>query len=146
MLAHRTVWALTGLAALQGCATGDVMDAFTGQPITGAIAAVVSGTCTGTGCQNPATAATNGSGSYVFDAFDPADRQLLRLSPGEETLSIEISKPGYQTVTLHHRPSYLLLIPGQLDSLFTRLNRVYLCALGSPDSDGDSLCDDADAR
>jgi hypothetical protein len=139
------------LAALQGCITGVVRDATTGAPIED-VTVVIEGKCSGGGCQSSTTASakTDTDGRFVFDAYGAMkgsdNVQGVDVADGNETVAITISKPGYQDTNLFFRPSYQTITDDNGKSYdVASVPDVYLCAIGSPDSDSDGLCDDAEA-
>jgi hypothetical protein len=87
----------------------------------------------------------------VFDAYGnyngDADVQLILPATGEETVQFAFSKPGYTTVNVYHRPNYQTVTDNAGKSyLVSPLPVVYLCPVGAVDSDGDGICDAAEAR
>jgi hypothetical protein len=137
--------------ALQGCVYGVVNDANTGSAISAANVRVISGTCSGTGCTgSPITEPTNASGLFVFDAYGDqngaANVKLIAPASGEEAIRLSVQKTGYISRTVYHRPRYQEVTNNDKSYLVSAVTTVYLCPLGSVDSDGDSICDAAEAR
>jgi hypothetical protein len=138
------------LIGAPGCITGVIRDAATHAPIEGATV-VIEGKCTGSGCQSSSMASTtsDSDGNYVFDAYGDlkgSDQvQGLDLADGRETMTVTISKPGYEDTTLYFRPSYETVTSDDGKSYdVAHVQDVYLCPSTSADSDSDGLCDDAE--
>jgi hypothetical protein len=145
--------ALSVVAILvQGCVYGVVQDANTGTGINNATVKVISGSCSGKGCVgSPVSENTDTSGLYIFDAYGnvagDADVKLIQPASGEEAMALRIEKAGYVSQTIYHRPKYTEVTDTDGTTyLVTQVTPVYLCPLGSPDSDGDSICDAAELR
>lgn len=150
MESKRLMAALASIC-ISGCLYGNVDDAVTGNGLQGVTITVVKGGCNGTGCGHPVTQLTDGSGLYVFDGYGKingdANVQIVVPAAGEETAQLAFSKPGYQTVTLYHRPNYQQVKDNDGNTFFVSpLPLVYLCPIGAVDSDGDGICDAAEAR
>lgn len=146
----RLAAALTGLC-ISGCLYGNVDDAVTGNAVQGVTVTVVKGSCSGDGCGSPVVQLTNSSGLYIFDGYGnvrgESNVQLVLPANGEEAVQLSFSKPGYQTVTLYHRPNYQQVQDADGNTFFVSpLPPVYLCLVGAADSDGDGICDAAEAR
>ena len=135
-----------------GCMYGFVYDAQTGNGLASANIAIVNGSCSGAGCGSaPYTEQTTSTGEYVFDAYGningAANVKIVFQSSGQEAVTIQISKPGYRTRYVYHKGDYEKVNDFSGNSYYvTDVDPVYLCAIGSLDSDGDSLCDDAEAH
>jgi hypothetical protein len=140
------------LALIQGCVTGIVRDAATRSPIDGA-RVIIEGVCNGPGCQNDTTgsASTGTDGRFIFDAYGGVSGddhvQGLDVAPGGETMTVTIHKDGYQDRTLYFRPQYQKVTSDDGSQTFdvASVPDVFLCAVGSTDTDSDGLCDDAEA-
>lgn len=144
---HRRLFALLLVGScLQGCTYGVVHDAVTGAPVDSVVIELVVGECTGEGCAAPAVAMSNGFGHFVFDPYSQPLAQLVMPSPGQEAIELRLSRPGYESVTVFHRPDYERVTRGGVEYLVSFVGKVYLCAEPSLDSDGDGLCDAAEAR
>ncbi|SMF66076.1 hypothetical protein SAMN02745866_04247 [Alteromonadaceae bacterium Bs31] len=135
---------------LQGCTYGYVHDASNGSAISAATVRVVKGSCSGAGCGSPNTEQTSTSGLYVFDAYGDvngaANVKLIYPASGEEAIELLISKPGFRSRTLFHRPKYEQVESGDKTYYIAQAPKVFLCSWSSVDSDGDSICDAAEAR
>ncbi len=143
----RILGILAILTALHGCTSGRVLDALTGTALESAVTEVMVGNCVGAGCTgSPVKALTDSYGWYVFDAYKSASRQWLVPATGQEALGLRISKDGYQPVTIFHRPKYQNFPTAGGDYLATVVGTVYMCLLSSVDTDGDSICDEAEVR
>jgi hypothetical protein len=132
---------------LQGCTSGKVHDALTGAPIHSVLVELVVGDCTGTGCKGTsAKALTDGFGVFSFGSYDIASLQLITPSVGQEALELRVSKFGYESVTIFHRPNYQQFTFIDKTYLKSFVGKVYLCIDPSLDSDSDSICDEAELR
>src|ERR1044071_8903006 len=137
--------------ALQGCVYGVVNDANTGSAISAANVRVISGSCSGAGCgAAPVTEVTTDAGLYVFDAYGDrngaANVKLISPASGQEAIRLSVQKPGYVSRTVYHRPKYQEVMNEGKNYLISAVTAVYLCPLGSIDSDADTICDAAEAR
>jgi hypothetical protein len=137
--------------ALQGCVYGVVNDANTGSAISAANVRVISGTCSGSGCTgSPVTEVTTDAGLYVFDAYGdrngPTNVKLISPASGQEAIRLSVQKAGYISRTVYHRPKFQEVTNDGKNYLVSQVTAVYLCPIGSIDSDGDSICDAAEAR
>jgi hypothetical protein len=143
----RIVCFLLGGIFLQGCTSGQVHDALTDVAIESVVIEVVVGDCIGAGCaETPVHTLTDSFGSYNFNGYELASRQWIIPSAGHEAIELRISKAGYETVTIFHRPRYQKFTIADTDYLASIVGKVYLCLQSSLDSDGDSICDDAEIR
>jgi hypothetical protein len=138
-------------ATLQACVYGTVNDAGTGSAISAANVRVMSGTCSGAGCTgSPVTEVTDSSGIYIFDAYGnqkgEANVKIILPASGEEAIRLSVQKAGYTSRTVYHRPQYEEVTSDGTTYLVSDVVPVYLCLIGSLDSDGDSICNDAEAR
>ena len=140
-----------GSLLINGCMYGVVNDASTGSAVATASVKVVNGNCSGVGCgRAPYTELTQTSGLYVFDAYGDTNGssnvKLITPSTGQEAVTLQISKPGYITRTIYHKPKYKKVTNNGKTYYVTAAPKVYLCPIGSIDSDGDSICNDAESR
>src|SRR4026208_43356 len=147
----KRVMALSVAALLgQGCMYGVVQDANTGAGIDKATVQVINGSCSGAGCGASPDGETNVSGLYIFDAYGniagSADVKIILPANGEEAVTLRIEKDGYVSRTIYHQPKYQQVTDNGKTYLITQASPVYLCPLGSKDSDGDSICDAAESR
>ena len=132
---------------LQGCFSGRIVDAITGEPIAGGQVTVVNGTCEGTGCTEPFPATvTFNSGWFIFNPYTATAPQELGLEEGEEAIRLIILAEGYIGAGLSHTPDYEeIQHQGEVYRL-SEIGTIYLCPIGAADTDGDSICDAAEAR
>ncbi|QSQ23648.1 hypothetical protein JY651_01285 [Pyxidicoccus parkwayensis] len=136
--------------SLNACVYGYVKSAYTGEPLYGA-GVMVSGTCTGSGCFSSTLngEATNAEGFFVFDAYGnqhgPDKVKYITPFPGEEAISLFIGHSGHDDVMLYHRPRYESVTQDGQEYLVSNVQTVYLCGAGTPDSDFDGVCDDAES-
>ncbi|GAA4360497.1 hypothetical protein [Kangiella marina] len=140
---------LTASAAiLNGCIYGTVQDANTGSAVYQAKVSVINGNCSGNGCGFPE--GTDTSGMYVFDAYGDrngsANTKFITPSSGQEAVTFRVSKPGYQSRTFYHKPDYQKITYSGKTYYVSDAPVIYLCPLGSLDSDGDSICNAAETR
>jgi Bacterial TSP3 repeat len=147
---QRLIAAMMGIG-LSGCLYGTVDDAVTGSAIQDVTVKVVKGICSGSGCTSPNIQLTDSGGMYVFDAYGnyhgDAEVQLITPASGEEAVQFSLSKPGYTTVNLYHRPKYQTVTDNSGNSyLVSSVQQIFLCPVGALDSDGDGICDAAEAR
>ncbi|HEY5868420.1 MAG TPA: hypothetical protein VI542_23150 [Candidatus Tectomicrobia bacterium] len=148
----KRVMALSVAALLgQGCMYGVVQDANTGSGVNQATVKVINGSCSGAGCGgSPVSENTDVSGLYIFDAYGnsagPADVKIILPASGEEAVTLRIEKSGYVSRTIYHQPKYQQVTNNGKTYLITQASPVYLCPVGSPDSDGDSICNAAESR
>ena len=96
-------------------------------------------------------AQTSGSaGIYIFDAYGDvngaANARVISPLNGEEAIQLSVQKPGYTSRTVFHRPLYETITSNGKTYWISHVATVYLCAVGSLDTDGDSLCDAAEDR
>ncbi|AOE51020.1 peptidase associated/transthyretin-like domain-containing protein [Kangiella sediminilitoris] len=135
-------------ALINGCIYGTVQDANTGSGIQAAKVSVINGNCYGNGCGFPE--ATDSSGLYVFDAYGDrngdANTKLILPANGQEAVTLRVSKPGYYSRTFYHKPKYRTVTYDGADYQISETPIVYLCPYGSIDSDGDTICNDAETR
>ncbi|NNB85144.1 hypothetical protein HI113_05445 [Corallococcus exiguus] len=140
-----------GLVGLNGCVYGYIYDSASGSAVEGVAVIVASGTCSGTGCGTGLpTQSTDSSGLYVFDAYGNRhgenNVQLITAASGEEAVRLVYSRAGYRSVTVYHRPKYSTMTYDGADYEVSAVQPVYLCALNAVDTDGDGVCDAAEAR
>ena len=147
------------LPVMEGCVYGRVMDADTNSGINNAEVAVKDGVCAGNGCSITNAAGdpfdtTDNNGTFVFDAYtnDPGydqantDIKILGASSGKEAIEFEITANGYQSRTVYHKPDYQNYEHEGSTYQYTEVPITHLCPVGSPDNDGDTLCNDAEIR
>ena len=92
---------------LQACTYGFVQNANTGSAVKDAKVTVVKGNCFGSGCSvSPASDKTDASGLYIFDGYATTDAKFISPSSGEEAITLKVSKFGYKSRTIYHRPDY----------------------------------------
>lgn len=131
-----------------GCIYGTVKDANTGSGVYQAKVSVVKGNCSGNACGFPE--GTDNSGFYVFDAYGDrngsANTKFISPASGEEAVTFSVSKPGYITRTFYHKPDYKKVTNDGKTYYVSDAPIIYLCPYGSPDSDGDSICNSAENR
>ncbi|MCY1035945.1 hypothetical protein OV207_31180 [Corallococcus sp. BB11-1] len=143
--------ASVALIGLNGCVYGYVYDAATGSAMQDATVTVLSGVCSGTGCgSNPTYRQTESSGLYVFDAYGDKNGddqvQLLGIASGQEALRLYYSRAGYRSVSVYHKPKYEEVTQDGNTYQVSNVQPVYLCTTTALDSDGDGICNDAEAR
>ena len=132
---------------LQACTYGLVQNANTGSGIDKATVWVINGKCYGSGCTvSPEKATTSSSGLYIFDAYSTTAQKIILASPGEESVRLLVTKPGYVSRTVYHRPNFEKFTYQGQTRYRTQVPTVYLCPVGSPDNDGDSICNAAETR
>lgn len=133
---------------INGCIYGTVQDANTGSGIQQAKVSVVKGNCYGNGCGFPE--GTQSSGLYIFDAYGnqngEENTKIIMPASGEEAVTFRVSKPGYYSRTFYHKPKYRNVDSGGETYQVSDAPVIYLCPYGSPDSDGDSICNAAETR
>ncbi|RYZ43021.1 MAG: hypothetical protein EOO71_05485 [Myxococcaceae bacterium] len=139
------------LIGLNGCVYGYVYDAGSGSAIQGATVTVLSGVCSGNGCgTSPTYRQTESSGLYVFDAYGnhngDTQIQLLTVASGQEALRLYYTRPGYRSVSVYHKPKYEEVTQDGATYQISGVQPVYLCLTTAIDSDGDGVCDEAEAR
>ncbi|ESQ17040.1 MAG: hypothetical protein N838_25450 [Thiohalocapsa sp. PB-PSB1] len=135
------------VSLLQACTYGVVNNATTGSALNAATVTVLNGQCSGSGCSvTPVQEVTTSSGLYVFDAYSTTASKIILPSSGEEAITLMVSKSGYQPRIVYHKPKYETINYNGETRYYTQVPTVYLCPLGSLDSDGDSICNDAEAR
>lgn len=136
--------------ALQGCVYGVVNDANTGSGVSAVNVRVISGNCSGSGCAAPVMETTGSGGLYVFDAYGDTNgaSNVKIISPvsGQEAIRLSVQKAGYISRTVYHRPLYSEATTETKTYLISQVGQVFLCPTGSPDADGDSICNAAEAR
>jgi hypothetical protein len=132
-----------------GCEEGTTSNAATGAPLPGVLVTQVKGTCEGSGCRTPNTRTTNPDGRYVFDFYGDVnganDVQRLGVAGGEPGIEFAFTKTGFDKLNVTHVPipEVVSTNPERLRSV---IPMVQLCPTGSPDTDGDGICDLAEAR
>jgi hypothetical protein len=131
---------------IQACTYGVVNNATTGSGLNGATVTVIDGQCYGAGCSVTPVQASTSSGLYVFDAYSTTDQKLILASAGQEAVTLQVSKPGFQARTVYHKPNFEAFDYNGETRYRTQVPTVYLCPLGSFDADGDSICDAAEIR
>jgi hypothetical protein len=140
--------------SIQGCVYGVARDAATNTAVSGAqIYAYAK--CSGAGCAAHASGSwvitkTGTDGSYIYDAYaysvDPSEAMYVYPQPGQEALLLLYSKSGYQSRFVWHKPDYKKYSTGGNTYYYTIVPTVYLSPSGALDTDGDGVCDDAEAR
>jgi hypothetical protein len=142
--------ATLSLGALEGCVTGNVADATSKSGIQG-VTVTAEGSCSGTGCPGGGTTTTTSKagGIWVFDAYGDEnganDVQTVTPASGQEAIPLVFTNPGYQGTTVYHHPNYVQKTYNNKQYEESDVQQVYLCKVGALDSDGDGLCDDAEA-
>jgi hypothetical protein len=140
---------------LQACVAGKVLDP---RDDTGLAATVKTfALCTGSSCtvqglgwQN--TVATPGpeQGGFAYNAYPAnAPSAHLAVAAGSEAFEMQFSLGGFQTRTVFHHPNYVQVTTDDAGApvYATVLPRpVYLCPTNAIDSDGDTVCDVAEAK
>ncbi|MCY1043230.1 hypothetical protein OV208_18075 [Corallococcus sp. bb12-1] len=139
------------LIGLNGCVYGYIYDAATGSPVQDVTVTVASGLCSGAGCgSNPAFQKTDTEGFYVFDAYGnrhgEANVQIITVASGQEATRLLISRTGYRSVNVYHRPKYEQVTQDGQSYDVSLVQPVYLCATNAVDSDGDGVCDAAELK
>ncbi len=148
----KRVLSLSAVAlALQGCLYGVVNDANTGSGINLATVKVIKGNCSGAGCTgSPVSETTASNGLYIFDAYGDqsgaADVKIITVASGEEAVELRVEKSGYTSRTVWHKPKYKEATNNGKTYQISEIGQVYLCPIGALDSDGDTICDAAEAR
>ena len=136
--------------SLSGCLYGYVDDAVSGSGIQGVTVTVTKGSCTGSGCATPNVQVTTSAGGFVFDAYGNQNGednvQTIMAASGEEAVQLTYTKSGYKTVTVYHRPKYEEVEYQGEQYYVSNVPMVYLCATGASDSDGDGICNAAEAQ
>jgi len=150
---RRNTIACAALVAVSaGCVGGRAIDATTGSPASNVTVSVYA-QCTGTGCVAGLAhqRKTNAEGWYVFDAYGnyngSSQTQLLWPVAGYESLLMVYGKAGYAGRGVVHFPQYSTSTDSAgVSRAYTIVPEVFLCPTGARDTDGDSVCDDAEAR
>jgi hypothetical protein len=142
--------ATLSLGALEGCVTGNVADATSKQGIQG-VTVTSEAQCSGTGCPGGGWTSTTSKagGIWVFDAYGDengtGDVQTVTPASGQEAIPLVFNNAGYQSTTVYHHPNYVNKTYNGKQYAESDVQQVYLCKIGAPDTDGDGLCDDAEA-
>jgi hypothetical protein len=129
---------------------GSVLDASSKSGVA-AVDIFATGQCAGTGCASASQGheLSASSGQWVFDANGNLnganDVQAMTLAGNVEAFTLLYQKAGYQPVTQYYRPVYKQTTINNISVLAATAPAVYLCASAAPDSDGDGLCDAAEA-
>ena len=150
---------LLAVLATQGCVYGYVYDS-NGTSLDAEVIAVAG--CYGRGCEHHKTSIygsdayrveTDQNGMYVYDAYamivDTEDVMVLYpvSDESEEKMLFYFRKDGYKTATLWIAPEYETFTNKEGKKyIFAQLPQVYLCRQEEPDSDGDLICDAAEAK
>lgn len=154
----RLIISVVTLLGIQGCMYGFVFDAETGARVAGVTVDMIRGQCLDADCNgtDDTPLLTDADGFYVYDPYDfdyagaglswhgQNDKQYIYPLDGETTVQMRYSKPGYQALTLFHNRQYSSLKDMEYEGRtykYTRVVDVYLCPIGSVDSDNDRLCD-----
>lgn len=141
-------------AILQGCVYGITRDASSNNPVADASIWTYA-RCAGNGCADNTIGSwvitkTRTDGSFIYDAYgysvDPSEIMYVYPHPGQEALQLLYFKMGYQSVTVWHLPNYTKYTSGGKTYYYTVVPSVYFCPIGAADTDGDGICDDAEAR
>ncbi len=149
------------ITALVGCTTGIVKDS-NGVAVAG-VEVTAYGQCTGDGCEanqvetaTPAGSLTgyqtssDSNGQYFFDPYAEKvaaeDAMAIAAAGGSESYKLQYSQPGYQDVWMDYTPNFQQYTQDGEQYLITGVPEVYLCVEGAADSDGDGICDDAEAQ
>lgn len=163
-VAGRVPAALLAALTLPGCLVGRVMDT-AGNPLTD-LEVVAIGNCSGAGCaaiQTQVTvgneqytgylSSTNANGYYMYDpyAYHGAPEEAVVVhAPAESDGSVQFlfSSSGYQDVLLRHVPDYQEHVdPNTGDTyVIAQVPAIYLCRDDEVDSDGDTICDEAEKQ
>ena len=164
-LIRNSVALVFAVLILQGCLAGKVFDT-AGNAMPGVDVVSVSA-CTGEGCASNETEVvigneletgfrqvTNENGHYFFDpygeAVPPEDAMWVHAPQGsaDKTLKLAISKDGYQQVVLTHLPEYEMYTDPNTGKEYAidGTRDIYLCRDDEVDSDGDTICDDAERQ
>lgn len=141
----------TTMAGVSVNLAGIVSDAASGNVIAGATVKIMSGSCNGAGCTgSPVREASDSIGAYTFDAYGDfngvTNVKRIAVAAREEALTLLVERPGYQAVTIYHQPKYANVVTNGKTYRTSKILQIYLCSTGSVDTDGDSLCDAAEAR
>ncbi|MEH6582303.1 MAG: VOC family protein [Halioglobus sp.] len=154
---------LVALAGLAACTAGEVRD--TSGTVIPDVNVTAYGECAGAGCaaNEVATpipggsltgyqATTNGNGQYFYDPYaetvDHENAMAINI-PAESAQSfykLKYSQPGYQDTWLDYTPNFKSYLHNGKTYVITEVPDVFLCADGATDSDGDSICDNAEVR
>ena len=148
---------------LQGCIAGTVRDT-AGNAIEN-VDVVAIGNCTGDGCAANETPIvigndletgyhqpTNDKGQYFFDPYGemvaPEDAMAVSAPEGSTTVRFSYSKDGYQQVVLTHEPQYENHVHPDTGKTYVIAGApdIYLCRDDEVDTDGDTICDDAEKQ
>ncbi|ARN75826.1 VOC family protein [Oceanicoccus sagamiensis] len=149
------------LTALAGCTTGIVKDS-NGVAVAG-VAVTAYGQCAGEGCEasqvetaTPAGLLTgyqtssDSNGQYFYDPYGEKvaaeEAMTIAAAEGSDTYQLQYSQAGYQDVWLDYTPNFQQYSSDGQQYLITGVPEVYLCLDGAADSDGDGICDDAEAQ
>lgn len=144
---RQLVTATVAAALFPACVSGVVRDAVDDVGVAATVSAYA--LCEGAGCTVQGvgwqqTTAVLPEGRFLYDAYSADTKALVMPASGREALELRFAAPGFLERTVYHKPSYVKGSDGREASLLPQL--VYLCRVGSRDSDGDSLCDAAEAR
>jgi hypothetical protein len=135
-------------SAGHGSFAGVVLDADTGSPLSSMQVTAV-GVCNGTGCTDAtsATQITDSSGAYIFDVDGTVNGedavQDVTAASGQDAVVFNFtsSDGSYAPITVFFHPNFSTTDPNPDATLPT----FYLCSAGATDSDGDGICDAAEA-
>ncbi len=135
-----------------GTLEGLVLDAETQAALSVQVKA--EGTCTGSGCTDAtsATVCTDPSGNYVFDAYGESDAgdsdggddvEDVIAASGQDSVKFTFTPDdsAYAPLVVWFHPTYTTTDSKQ----YASLPPFYLCRVDAADSDGDGICDSAEA-
>jgi hypothetical protein len=135
-----------------GTLAGLVLDADTQGALS--VHVTAEGTCAGSGCTDAtsATVVTDQTGNYVFDAYGEGDAgdsdggddvEDIIAAPGQDAVKFTFTPDDsdYAPLVVWFHPTYTTTDSQQYASLPT----FYLCRADAADSDGDGICDSAEA-
>lgn len=148
------------LICAQGCITGAVKDT-SGNGVSD-VDVIAFANCTGAGCEPHKVevtvdselrtgyyTTTNTNGQYFYDPYAevvaPEDAMLLSIPSGDEFMSFSFSKSGYEGIWLNHTPEFQKHDYEGTPYYVAEIPDMYLCGNDEPDSDGDNICDSAEA-
>lgn len=138
------------LMILQGCLYGNLRDASDDTPLENATI-LANAQCDGDGCADATSggwimARSGADGFYYYNPYHSQNPVGLSPLSGEEAVLLLFQMDGYQPRYVWHYPSYGSYTYAGNTFEFTVAPTVYLCREDAVDTDGDSICDEAEAR
>jgi hypothetical protein len=152
---QRAALGLCLIGAAQSCVMGRVLDprddvGLAANVSTFAVCTGSSCTVQGLGWQNMVASPGPDQGGFIYSAYpENAPSAKLDLPSGREAFEMRFSLTGFQNRTAYHRPQYRELAKDSAGKPIYGTGMpqpVYLCPVGAADTDGDTICDLAEAK